>query len=75
MGLGKTAQVLACMSQNLPNEGPEVRKTLVVLPKRLLPNWFREVRRHCSNTEFKMTPAHIYVPGSAREAWEDRNIM
>ncbi len=43
MGLGKTVQVIAHMS-NLAEAG-ELRPTLIVCPKTLIPNWKREIQR------------------------------
>ncbi|AEO69639.1 uncharacterized protein THITE_2024961, partial [Thermothielavioides terrestris NRRL 8126] len=75
MGLGKTVQVLACMSQNLPSRKSRAQKTLIVVPKRVLQQWLKEIGRHCSNKNAKMKPAFVYSAGRADEEWEDRNII
>lgn len=75
MGLGKTVQILACMSQNLPSKNARASKTLIIVPKRLLCQWFREVKKHCSNK--KMKRVFIYAADRAmiNEQWEDYTIM
>jgi hypothetical protein len=47
MGLGKTVQVSALLAHLA--ERDELRPSLLVLPKSLIPNWKREMRKFCPN--------------------------
>lgn len=50
MGLGKTIQVLACMSQNMPDKKEKSRnKTLIIAPESLQSQWYDEIEHHCSD--------------------------
>ncbi|KAH6841188.1 SNF2 family N-terminal domain-containing protein [Chaetomium sp. MPI-CAGE-AT-0009] len=75
MGLGKTVQLLACMSQNLPRKHSKASKTLVVAPKRLITQWYNEIKTHCSNK--KMNRVFIYAANKVMtdRQWEDDNII
>ncbi|GAB1320862.1 DNA repair protein RAD16 [Madurella fahalii] len=75
MGLGKTVQLLACMSQNLPAKNARVDKTLVVAPKKLLYQWFNEIKNHCINKEMKRV--FIYASNTVMmdRQWEDESII
>lgn len=75
MGLGKTLQLLACMSQNPPRKHSKAEKTLIVVPKRLLWQWRSEIKRHWSKKK-KIRP-FVYEANSGKndENWEDHDIM
>ena len=75
MGLGKTVELLACMSQNLPVKGSKVTKTLIVAPKRLLAQWYGEIRHHCSNKKMKKVLIYEARGLTANTQLEDQTIM
>ncbi|KAK4106971.1 hypothetical protein N658DRAFT_37157 [Parathielavia hyrcaniae] len=62
MGLGKTVEVLACMSQNPPRKKSGPTQTLIVAPKRLINQWYDEIKKHCSK---KMRNVLEYTAGRA----------
>jgi SNF2 family DNA or RNA helicase len=77
MGLGKTVQLLACMSQNPPRKkkSNKATKTLIVTHKALIPQWYKEIMRHCSDKKmrqvFVYTGDRMLMPNQFEEA----NIM
>ncbi len=75
MGLGKTVEFLACMSQNPPARGCKAKQTLILAPKRLLDQWWKEIEKHCSST--KTTRVFIYEASHAGHCrnWEKHAIM
>lgn len=75
MGLGKTVQILACMSQNIPAKKSKANQTLIIVPKRLITQWYDEIKAHCSHKRMKRV--FIYTAnGVMMDAqWKDHNIM
>ncbi len=74
MGLGKTVQVLACMSQNLPQQKDRIQ-TLIVCPKSLIMQWRMQIEKHHDEQDL---PFHaLYKPGemSAGRSWKRMDIM
>ena len=77
MGLGKTVQLLACMSQNLPSKSMKTKesKTLIVAPKRLLRQWYKEIKAHCSSRGMKGVVIYSAAKAMMDEEWEEQDIM
>jgi hypothetical protein len=75
MGMGKTVQLLACISQNLPGKSSKALKTLIIAPKRLLCQWYTEIKRHCSNKKMKRVLIYAASRGMMNSEWEEANIM
>lgn len=60
MGLGKTVQILAAMSENRPTEADKkagLHQTLIVAPASAISQWEREIGKHC-DTKFISTVHH-----------------
>lgn len=75
MGLGKTVQLLACMSQNLPSKKDSVHKTLIVVPKKLLWQWYNEIKDHCGNKDMRRAFIYSSRTVTTDRQWEEENIM
>ncbi|KAK3296331.1 SNF2 family N-terminal domain-containing protein [Chaetomium fimeti] len=75
MGLGKTVQLLACMSQNLPGKHSKATKTLIIAPKRLLTQWFNEIKSHCSHKKMKRVFIYEASKIMTDAQWEDESII
>jgi SNF2 family DNA or RNA helicase len=77
MGLGKTVQLLACMSQNPPRKkkSNKATKTLIIARKTLIPQWYKEIMSHCSQK--KMKNVFVYTGGRIMmpNQFEDANIV
>ncbi len=78
MGLGKTVQVLACMSQNLPDYKAEKRghqMTLIICPKSLISQWVREIEKHHDS---RFGPTYSRYAGSKhcdQSSWRRNDIL
>ncbi|AEO57331.1 hypothetical protein MYCTH_2117854 [Thermothelomyces thermophilus ATCC 42464] len=75
MGLGKTVQILACMSQNIPGKNAKASKTLIIVPKRLIAQWFDGIVKHCSNDRMKRVLIHGAGQRILGSQWEGATII
>ena len=75
MGLGKTVQLLACMSQNIPAKKSKANQTLIIVPKRLITQWYNEIRAHCSHKSMKSVFIYTASGVMMDAQWKDHNIM
>lgn len=69
MGLGKTIQILAHITADKPKKDGSPRQTLVIVPKSILQQWYRETLKH---TTYNQSDVYIYyqnnreIPNNAR---------
>ena len=57
MGLGKTLQIIAFLSDESLNK----TRNLIIVPKTLLLNWKREIRKFSPNTSMYYTMVEIEI--------------
>jgi SNF2 family DNA or RNA helicase len=78
MGLGKTVQVLACMSANRPSpEDIEAgrHQTLIVAPAIAIAQWEREITKHCDTSFIKWTHHYQKSQNLNPESWKTAAVM